>query len=122
MALANQSSLFQELQEKAAMLASALDREGEGKAAMVEELSSVRAELNRVTLEQRQLYSTSTDKEKMLSQRLAEAVRDNAVKDGDLRNTRYGGCEVRRMCVRPSAKWLVFVMMFTNPACMHACA
>ena len=79
---------LRELQEKAAMLSNALDREVDAKADVADELTKVRAELDRVLGEQRELYSSSSDKEKMLSQQLAEAVRDNAVKESDIKNTK----------------------------------
>lgn len=79
---------LKELKDKAAMLSSALDREVEAKADAVDELTRVRGELDRLLLEQRELYSTASDKEKTLSQHLAEAVRDNAVKDSDLKNAK----------------------------------
>lgn len=79
---------LRELQDKAAMLSSALDREVDAKADVADELTKVRAELDRVLTEQKELYNSTADKEKVLSQQLAEAVRDNAVKESDLKNTK----------------------------------
>ena len=79
---------LKELQEKAAMLGSALDREVEGKRGVVDELSRVRAELDRISQEQRELHSSATNRDKTLNQQLTETLRDKAVAESNLKNTR----------------------------------
>lgn len=79
---------LKELKEKAAMLSNALDKEVEAKADMVDELTKVRGELERVLTEQRDFHSAAIDKEKALTAQLAEFTRDNAVKESDLKNTK----------------------------------
>lgn len=79
---------LKELQEKAAMLGSALDREVEAKGCVVGELSRVRAELDRISQEQRELHTSATNMDKTLNQQLAEAMRDKAVAESDLKNAR----------------------------------
>ncbi len=80
---------LKELQEKAAMLSSALDREVEAKNDVIDELSRVRTELQRVVHDQRDLKTSSSDKEKTLSQQLAEAQQNNAVLETNLKNAKY---------------------------------
>ena len=79
---------LKELKDKAAMLSSALDREVEAKNDVIDELSRVRAELEHITHSQKELMTSSADKEKVLNQQLAEAMRTNAVLDSDMKNAK----------------------------------
>lgn len=82
-------SSLKELQEKAAMLSSALDREVEAKNDVTDELSRVRVEFERVMRDQQDVRSKASDQERVLSQQLAETLRNNAVLESDLKNAKY---------------------------------
>ncbi len=90
--LYNSKGLFKtnlkELKEKAAMLSSALDREVEAKNDIMDELSRVRAELERQAHDQKELVTNSSNKDRVLNQQLTEALRTNAVLDSDMKNAR----------------------------------
>lgn len=79
---------LKELQEKASMLEAALEREVEAKNDVVDELSKVHAELDRVQQEHSELQVSAMEKENKLSQQLAEAMQGKAVVDSDLKNAR----------------------------------
>ena len=71
------------------MLSAALDREVEAKNDVVDELSRVRTELERITHDQQELATRSSNKERELSQQLAEMIQSNEKLDSDLKKARY---------------------------------
>ncbi len=79
---------LQELQKKAEMLTSALDKEVESKSHALGEAAVLRTKLEQVSQNHTYLQTTATDREKKLSQQLEEAIRDGAIKDCNLNNTR----------------------------------
>lgn len=79
---------LKELQDKASMLEAALERAGEAKSDVVDELAKVRGELERLSCEYRELQSTSAERERTTTKQLAEVMQSEAVKASDLKNVR----------------------------------